>query len=187
MLPQPIRGWVVNGNPSGFGENLGYDERERSIYESPQILVSHSVVARHRLRRSSSPPLPFTTRRRMRITTLPQRWLTRRGARGILCSSLAPIGAATAVRWMRRCTNLNSPPSSKRTLSLSRSIWGATDKNLDLAEQYHVPIKHGIPALAVLDSRGNLLYAMDQGQFADARHMSYESIKAFFEQWKPSH
>lgn len=63
---------------------------------------------------------------------------------------------------------------------------GREDKNLDLAERYHVPIKHGIPALAVLDSRGGLLYAMDQGQFADARNMSYESIKAFFEQWKPA-
>jgi protein disulfide-isomerase len=62
---------------------------------------------------------------------------------------------------------------------------GRMDKNLDVAEQYHVPIEHGIPALAVLDSGGHLLYAMDQGQFADARHMSYESIKAFFEQWKP--
>jgi len=62
---------------------------------------------------------------------------------------------------------------------------GREDKNLDLAGHYHVPIKHGIPALAVLDSRGNLLYAMNQGQFADARNMSYESIKAFFEQWKP--
>ena len=61
---------------------------------------------------------------------------------------------------------------------------GRGDKNLDLAEQYHVPLK-GIPALAVLDSRGKLLYAMDQGQFADARQMSYESIKAFFGQWKP--
>lgn len=62
---------------------------------------------------------------------------------------------------------------------------GREDKNLDLAQRYHVPIKHGIPALAVLNARGELLYAMDQGQFADARHMSYESIKAFFEQWKP--
>jgi protein disulfide-isomerase len=64
---------------------------------------------------------------------------------------------------------------------------GRYDKNLDLAEQYHFPIKQGIPALAVLDPRGKLLYAMDQGQFADARHMSYESIKAFFVQWEPSH
>jgi thioredoxin 1 len=61
---------------------------------------------------------------------------------------------------------------------------GRGDRNLDIAERYHVPLR-GIPALAVLDSRGNLLYAMDQGQFADARHMSYESIKAFFEQWRP--
>jgi hypothetical protein len=63
---------------------------------------------------------------------------------------------------------------------------GREDKNLDVADQYHVPIKHGIPALAVLDSQGKLLFAMDQGQFADARNMSYETIKAFFEQWKPS-
>ena len=62
---------------------------------------------------------------------------------------------------------------------------GRHNKNLDLAEQYKVPIQHGIPALAVLDSGGHLLYAMDQGQFADARNMSYESIKAFFEQWRP--
>ena len=64
---------------------------------------------------------------------------------------------------------------------------GREDKNLDLAEQYHVPVRRGIPALAVLDTRGNLLYAMDQGQFADARNMSFESILAFFEHWKPSH
>ena len=62
---------------------------------------------------------------------------------------------------------------------------GRWDKNLDLADQYHVPIKRGIPALAVLDPHGKLLYAMDQGQFADARSMSYESIKAFFVKWEP--
>jgi len=62
---------------------------------------------------------------------------------------------------------------------------GCMDKNVDLAQQYGVPVKNGIPALAVLDSHGKVLYAQDQGQFADARHMSFESIKAFFEQWKP--
>ena len=62
---------------------------------------------------------------------------------------------------------------------------GRGDKNLDLASTYRVPIDHGIPALAVLDPHGKLLYAQDQGQFASARRMSYESIRAFFEQWKP--
>lgn len=62
---------------------------------------------------------------------------------------------------------------------------GRFDKNQDLGEKYHVPLKHGIPALAVLDPHGNLLYAMDQGQFSDARHMSYDNIKEFFVRWEP--
>jgi protein disulfide-isomerase len=62
---------------------------------------------------------------------------------------------------------------------------GRFDKNRDIAEKYQVPLKHGIPALAVLDAGGHLLFAMDQGQFADARHMSSESIKEFFVKWEP--
>ena len=62
---------------------------------------------------------------------------------------------------------------------------GRFNKNQDLGDKYHMPLKHGIPALAVLDPGGKLLYAMDQGQFADARHMSYESIREFFVKWAP--
>jgi protein disulfide-isomerase len=62
---------------------------------------------------------------------------------------------------------------------------GRMNKNLDVALKHGVPVKRGIPAMAVLDSRGKLLYAQDQGQFADARHMSYESIREFFVKWKP--
>jgi thioredoxin 1 len=62
---------------------------------------------------------------------------------------------------------------------------GKFDKNLDLATKYSIPLKKGIPALAVLDWGGRLLYSQDQGQFEDARHMSYEDIKAFFVKWKP--
>lgn len=63
---------------------------------------------------------------------------------------------------------------------------GRMNKNVDVAQRYGVPVKRGIPALAVLDARGKLLYAMDQGQFSNARHMSYENIRAFFQQWKPT-
>ena len=62
---------------------------------------------------------------------------------------------------------------------------GRFNKNLDLAVKYHIPIKKGIPALAVLDPQGNLLYAQEQGQFGDARHMGYDAFRQFFEQWKP--
>ena len=62
---------------------------------------------------------------------------------------------------------------------------GRMDKNLELARNYGVPLRRGIPALAVLDPQGKLLYAQDQGQFADARHLSFESIKEFFVKWEP--
>jgi thioredoxin 1 len=63
---------------------------------------------------------------------------------------------------------------------------GRFNKNLDLAAKYGIPLKKGIPALAVLDFKGKLLYAQDQGQFEDARHMSYQDITAFFVKWQPS-
>jgi len=62
---------------------------------------------------------------------------------------------------------------------------GRMDKNVDLARKYGVPIRRGIPAMAVLDPQGKLLYAQDQGQFANARHMSFESIQEFFVKWEP--
>jgi thioredoxin 1 len=62
---------------------------------------------------------------------------------------------------------------------------GRFDKNLPIAERYHVPLKKGVPALAVLDSRGKLLYAQEEGQFEDARHLSRKSIREFFEKWRP--
>ena len=63
---------------------------------------------------------------------------------------------------------------------------GQFDKNLGLGDQYHVPIKEkGIPALAVLDPRGKLIHAQQQGEFADAGRMEPAAFKAFFEQWKP--
>lgn len=62
---------------------------------------------------------------------------------------------------------------------------GRFNKNLDVARKYHVPIRHGIPALAVLDPRGNLLYTQDQGQFADASSLAETSFREFFEKWVP--
>jgi len=95
--------------------------------------------------------------------------------------------------WCGDCHALNEqmhkPPLSsliEKNFVIVKVDVGRMNKNLDVAEKYHVPVRHGIPALAVLDKRGTLLYAMDQGQFADASEMSFESIQAFFEKWKPN-
>ncbi|HJZ62765.1 MAG TPA: thioredoxin family protein [Candidatus Acidoferrum sp.] len=62
---------------------------------------------------------------------------------------------------------------------------GEYDKNLDLADKYDVPLKRGVPASAVLDSNGALLYSQKNGEFEAARRMTKEDIVAFLEKWKP--
>ena len=62
---------------------------------------------------------------------------------------------------------------------------GRMTKNLDLAQKYGIPLGKGIPALAVLDSHGKLLYSQDQGQFEDARHLGPDAFQQFFERWTP--
>lgn len=62
---------------------------------------------------------------------------------------------------------------------------GEYDKNMDLASRYKVPLDRGIPALAVLDSDGSLLYSQQQGEFNSARSMDPAALTAFLKQWKP--
>ncbi|MDR3726186.1 MAG: thioredoxin family protein [Terracidiphilus sp.] len=62
---------------------------------------------------------------------------------------------------------------------------GHMDANLDIAEQYGVPVEKGVPALAVLTERGNLLYSQKSGQFEAMRRMQSSSVTEFLGQWKP--
>jgi thiol:disulfide interchange protein len=59
---------------------------------------------------------------------------------------------------------------------------GHMDKNVDVAKKYHVPIAKGVPALAVIDANGNLLYSEREKEF---EHTSPEAISAFLNRWKP--
>ena len=59
------------------------------------------------------------------------------------------------------------------------------DKNQDLMNKYDVPMKRGIPGLAVLDPDGKLVYSQKNGEFENARAMSAEDFRAFLEKWKP--
>jgi len=62
---------------------------------------------------------------------------------------------------------------------------GEGDKNLDLVTQYKIPLKKGIPALAVLNGDGSLLYSQQNGEFEAARSMDPAVLTAFLKQWKP--
>jgi thiol:disulfide interchange protein len=60
---------------------------------------------------------------------------------------------------------------------------GRMDANQDIAAKYGVPLK-GVPALAVLDGDGKVVYAQNK-EFSDMRHMDSSALTAFLNQWKP--
>lgn len=61
---------------------------------------------------------------------------------------------------------------------------GHMDQNIDLAQRYGVPVDKGVPALAVLDSRGKVLYAQSTGEFRSMRRMDPQSVTDFLNKWK---
>ena len=59
---------------------------------------------------------------------------------------------------------------------------GQEDANVDLAHKYGVPLQ-GVPALAVLDWRGKVLYSQSK-EFSDMRYMEPKSVTDFLNKWK---
>jgi len=62
---------------------------------------------------------------------------------------------------------------------------GKGEKNQDLMTKYEVPMKRGIPGLAVLAPDGKLIYSQKNGEFENARALSPEDFRAFLNKWKP--
>lgn len=62
---------------------------------------------------------------------------------------------------------------------------GRVDQNLDIAARYRIPLDKGVPALAVLDVGGKLIYSQRTGQFEAMRHMESSAVTQFLERWKP--
>lgn len=63
---------------------------------------------------------------------------------------------------------------------------GRMDKNVDVANKYDVPLSRGVPALAILDSHGRLLYSQKSGEFESMRSMDPASVTEFLNRWKAS-
>ena len=63
---------------------------------------------------------------------------------------------------------------------------GEGEKNLDLVKLYKVPLDRGVPAVAILDATGKLLYSSGEGQFEAARRMMKKDLVAFLQKWRIS-
>lgn len=55
--------------------------------------------------------------------------------------------------------------------------------NFEIAERYGVPLKKGVPALAVLDGDGRVVYAQKNGEFESMRSMDPKSVNDFLVRW----
>lgn len=59
------------------------------------------------------------------------------------------------------------------------------DANTDIAAHYQIPLGKGVPAIAVLDYRGKLLYSQKTGEFEAMRYMQTGAVTDFLVRWKP--
>ena len=61
---------------------------------------------------------------------------------------------------------------------------GRIDRNLDIAQRLEIPLKKGVPALAVLAADGRLVYSQKSGEFESMRSMRSAAVTEFLTRWK---
>jgi len=85
--------------------------------------------------------------------------------------------------YMRRPENAAILESRFIVVHVNVGEKGITD-NFAIGERYGVPLKKGVPALAVLDSDGTILHAQKAGEFESMRSMSPQSVNDFLVKWQ---
>ena len=73
---------------------------------------------------------------------------------------------------------------AKNFVKVNINIGDQIDANLDIGEKYGVVLKKGVPALAVLDEHGNVIFAQKTGEFENMRHLQSSDLTAFLNKWK---
>lgn len=96
--------------------------------------------------------------------------------------------------WCYDCHVLDAAFHSKRIAPLLNANFhvvhvniGEGHQNLDLADEYHVPLRKAVrvPSLAVLDPNGKVVYAQQNGQFDDSARLAPADIIRFLKKWAP--
>ena len=98
-----------------------------------------------------------------------------------------PVLVVFGANWCGDCRMLDtafktgaSAPLMAKSFRIVKVDVGRFDRNVDIATGYGVPLKNGIPAVAVLAADGRLLYATAGGELADARKMGDTGVLDFF-------
>lgn len=98
-----------------------------------------------------------------------------------------PVLVVFGANWCGDCRMLDiafktgaSAPLMAKSFKIVKVDVGRFDRNVDIATGYGVPLKSGIPAVAVLAADGRLLYATAGGELADARKLGDAGVLDFF-------
>ena len=108
-------------------------------------------------------------------------------ALGQAAAAKVPVLVVFGANWCPDCKVLDLAMKEGSTAPLMAQHYrvvkvdvGRFNRNTDIAEAYGVPLKKGIPAVAVLSAQGQVLYATQAGELADARKMGDGGILDFF-------
>jgi len=98
-----------------------------------------------------------------------------------------PVIVVFGANWCGDCKMLDSAmkngasaPLLSRDFKIVKVNVGHFDKNLDVAKSYGVPLEKGIPAVVILSTNNQVLYATREGELANARKMGDNGIYEFF-------
>jgi thioredoxin 1 len=99
----------------------------------------------------------------------------------------SPVIVVFGANWCPDCLALDramkegaSAALLKRDFKIVKVDVGHFDKNVDVAESCGIPLKKGIPAVAILSPKGNALCVTKEGELSSARKMSDDGIYKFF-------
>jgi protein disulfide-isomerase len=98
-----------------------------------------------------------------------------------------PIIIVFGANWCGDCKMLDtamktgaSAPLLSQDFKVVKVNVGHWDKNLDVAKAYGVPLEKGIPAVAIISAKNEVLYVTREGELANARSMGDKEIYEFF-------
>lgn len=104
-----------------------------------------------------------------------------------LATANTPVIVVFGANWCPDCQLLDKAMKQGTTAPLLAKDFrvvkvdvGHFDKNLDVGESYGVPVKKGIPTIAILSSKGEVLYVTKGGELSNARKMGEDGIYQFF-------
>jgi protein disulfide-isomerase len=98
-----------------------------------------------------------------------------------------PIIIVFGANWCGDCKMLDtamktgaSAPLLAHDFEIVKVNVGHWDKNFEVAKTYGVPLQKGIPAVAIISYKNEVLYVTREGELADARSMGDKGIYEFF-------